>query len=119
MHMLRKKYVHLAMVLVMASGCSSAFAGGGHGDHMAPQGGASVQPAAALVEGEVRKVDKEGGRITLRHGELKHLNMQAMSMVFRVREPAWLDQVRPGDKVRFFADRVNGQLSILELQVLP
>ncbi len=69
-------------------------------------------------EGMVRKVDKQQGKLTLRHGPLENLGMPAMTMVFRVTEPAWLDQVKPGDKVRFLADRVNGQLTVTQLEVV-
>ncbi|MCP6341430.1 copper-binding protein, partial [Klebsiella pneumoniae] len=63
-----------------------------------------------------KKIDKEAGKITLRHGELKNLNMSAMTMVFRVKDPAMLDQVKAGDKVKFAADRVNGAVTIVQLQ---
>ena len=61
-----------------------------------------------MVDGEVRKVDKEAGKLTLRHGPIAHLDMGAMSMVFRVTDPKMLDQFKEGDKVRFMADKVNG-----------
>ena len=77
---------------------------------------AAQAATAELVDGEVKKIDKEAGKMTLRHGELKHLNMPAMSMVFRVKDAAMLDQVKAGDKVRFAADRVNGAVTIVELK---
>jgi Cu/Ag efflux protein CusF len=73
--------------------------------------------AGQTVDGEVRKVDKEAGKITLRHGELKHLNMPAMTMVFRVKEPAMLDQVKAGDKVSFVSDKIGGQFTLLQIEV--
>jgi len=69
------------------------------------------------VEGEVRKVDAEGGKITVRHGEIKNLDMPPMQMSFRVTNPQWLTAVQPGDKIRFSADKVNGQYTITALEV--
>ena len=69
-------------------------------------------------EGVVRKVDKQQGKLTLRHGPLENLGMPAMTMVFRVTEPTWLDQIKPGDKVRFLAERVNGQLTVTQFEVV-
>ena len=68
-----------------------------------------------MADGEVRKVDKENGKITIRHGELKNLNMPPMTMVFKVRDPALLDRVRPGDKVRFRAVEEGGTLVITDM----
>ncbi|HJV96119.1 MAG TPA: copper-binding protein [Albitalea sp.] len=61
-----------------------------------------------MSEGEVRKIDKENKKITLRHGELKNLGMPAMTMNFQVKDPALLDKVQPGDKVRFVAEKADG-----------
>ena len=74
--------------------------------------------ASALSEGMVRKVDKARGKLTLRHGPLANLNMPAMTMIFRVTDPAWLDQVKPGDNIRFQADKVNGKLTVTQLEVV-
>jgi Cu/Ag efflux protein CusF len=70
----------------------------------------------ALADGEVRKVDKDAGKITLKHGEIKQLDMPPMTMVFRVSDPAMLDQVKSGDKVRFMAEKVGGQYTILRME---
>jgi len=67
------------------------------------------------VSGEVVKVDKAAAKITLKHGPIKNLDMDAMTMVFRVADPAMLDKVKAGDKVRFEADRVNGAITITTL----
>ncbi|MFC5510337.1 copper-binding protein [Massilia jejuensis] len=113
----------LATTLCAAAGLASAqdHAHAGHGAHDAhgahgAQAGAKATAAAELVDGEVKKIDKGAGKITLRHGELKSLNMPAMSMVFRVKDAAMLDQVKTGDKVKFAADRVNGAVTIVELK---
>ena len=69
-----------------------------------------------MVDGEVKKVDKDSGKLTIRHGELKHLNMPAMTMVFRVKDPAMLDQAQAGSKVKFIAEKVNGAMTVVQLQ---
>jgi Cu/Ag efflux protein CusF len=60
-----------------------------------------------MVKGEVVKVDKAAGKVTLKHGPIKKLDMDSMTMVFRVAEPAMLDKVKAGDRIEFEADRVN------------
>jgi len=67
------------------------------------------------VNGEVVKIDKAAGKITMKHGPIKSLDMDAMTMVFRVADPAMLDKVKAGDKVKFEADRVNGAITITSL----
>jgi Cu/Ag efflux protein CusF len=60
-----------------------------------------------MADGEVRKVDKEAGKLTLKHGEIKNLDMPGMTMVFQVKEPALLDKVKVGDKVKFRAEKAG------------
>lgn len=72
--------------------------------------------ATPNAEGEVRKVDKATGKITLKHGEIKNLDMPPMTMVFAARDKALLEKVKAGDKVRFSAESVNGQLVVTELE---
>ncbi len=80
------------------------------------QGAAAASAATALSEGEVRKVDKAAGKLTLRHGPLENLGMPAMTMVFRVKDPAMLDRVKPGDRIRFRAESVNGALTVTQIE---
>jgi len=78
----------------------------------------AVSPALAdgdLVKGEVVKIDKGAGKVTLKHGPIKKLDMDAMTMVFRVADPAMLDKIKDGDKVEFEADRVNGAITITKI----
>lgn len=82
--------------------------------HHAPA--ASVQAGAELSEGEVRKVDKEAQKITLKHGPLANLDMPAMTMVFRVKDPAMLDKVKAGDKVKFQAEKLEGALTVTKIE---
>lgn len=76
---------------------------------------ASALQAAPLVDGEVRKVDKEQGKLTLRHGPIPNLEMAGMTMVFRVTDPKWLDGLKEGDKLSFSADRVNGVFTVTSI----
>jgi Cu(I)/Ag(I) efflux system protein CusF len=71
---------------------------------------------SALADGEIKKIDKETGKLTIRHGELKNLGMQAMTMVFRAKDAAMLDQVKVGDKVKFAAERANGAITVVHLE---
>jgi Cu/Ag efflux protein CusF len=97
---------------------------GPHGAHAAPA--AHAGPAAHLghqsgvagqkVDGEVKKVDKEAGKITIRHGEIKDLGMPPMTMVFRTKSPDMLDQVKAGDKVKFVAEKANGAITLVHLE---
>jgi Cu/Ag efflux protein CusF len=72
--------------------------------------------AADMSQGEVRKVDKESRKITLKHGEIKNLEMPGMTMVFQVKDPAMLDTVKQGDKVQFKAEKAGGALVITDIQ---
>ncbi|MCX7176498.1 MAG: copper-binding protein [Proteobacteria bacterium] len=75
----------------------------------------AASPAdAAMSDGLVKKIDKSGGKLTIAHGPLANLGMPAMTMVFRVKDPAWLDQIKDGDKLRFLADTVNGSLTVVK-----
>jgi Cu(I)/Ag(I) efflux system protein CusF len=73
---------------------------------------------SAMADGEIKKVDKEGAKLTIKHGELKNLGMMPMTMVFRVQDPAMLSKVTVGDKVRFVADKVNGALTVKSLEIV-
>jgi Cu(I)/Ag(I) efflux system periplasmic protein CusF len=72
---------------------------------------------SAMVNGQVTKIDESAGKITLKHGPIKKLEMEdGMTMVFRVQDPAMLKQVKVGDRVKFDADRVNGQITITKIE---
>lgn len=77
--------------------------------------GAAAADTAA-VAGEVRKIDESAGKITLKHGPIKNLDMDSMTMVFKVQDPALLKTVKVGDKVMFEADRVNGQIMVTKIE---
>ena len=76
---------------------------------------ATSHQSAAFTEAEVRKVDKDAGKVTLKHGRIENLDMAPMTMVFRVKEAAMLDKVKAGDRVRFKAEKVQGAYTVTEL----
>ena len=89
--------------------------GHSHDHGAAPQ---ATQASAALTDGEVKKVDKASGRITIKHGPLSRLQMGAMTMAFKVTDARMLDEVKAGDKIRFDADNVKGALTVTKLEVV-
>jgi Cu(I)/Ag(I) efflux system protein CusF len=112
-----------ALLLVLASPLpASVHAADAHDPHAghgmtAPSASASTNASTQLVEGQVKKIDKAGGKVTVTHGPLTNLNMPAMTMVFRVKEATWLEQLKPEQKIRFVADSINGVLTIVRLEV--
>jgi Cu/Ag efflux protein CusF len=75
-----------------------------------------AQASEPLSEGEVRKVDKDAKKITIKHGPLANLDMPPMTMVFQVKDPALLEQARAGDKVRFQAEKVGSAYFVTKLE---
>ena len=63
-----------------------------------------------------QKIDKGAGKVTIKHGPIKSLDMPAMTMVFQVRDPALLDQVKAGDKVNFVAEKIGGQYTVIRIE---
>jgi Cu(I)/Ag(I) efflux system periplasmic protein CusF len=85
-------------------------------DHATMQGMNTSEPTGAMTSGEVKKIDKDAGKITIKHGPLTNLDMPAMTMVFRVKDPTMVDQINVGDKISFVAEKVNGALTVTKLQ---
>jgi len=75
-------------------------------------------PAATknMTNAEVRKIDKEAGKITLKHEDIKNLDMPGMKMVFKVTDKALLDKVQVGDKVKFIADKQQCKFVVTDIQ---
>jgi Cu(I)/Ag(I) efflux system periplasmic protein CusF len=80
---------------------------------------ATFAQAQALTDGEVRKIDKAQGRITLKHGEIRNMGMPPMTMVFRVKDAKALETLAVGDKVRFAVDRIDGQYMVTTISKAP
>jgi Cu(I)/Ag(I) efflux system protein CusF len=94
------KRIHIAAAGVIALGLSNV----------------ALAQGTPPVSGKVEKVDTAQSKITIDHGPIKNLDMDAMTMVFRVQDPAMLKQVKAGDKVQFTADRVNGQITVTSIK---
>lgn len=108
-----KRILGLAAATLLAS--APAFAQ--HHQHAAPakEGATAAAAKDAFAEGEVKKVDKSAGKVTLKHGPIASLDMPPMTMVFRVKDAAMLDKVKAGDNVKFKAANVNGALTVTEI----
>lgn len=77
---------------------------------------APIADANAITEGLVKKIDKEAGKITIKHGPISNLQMPGMTMVFRAADPTMLDKVKEGDKVKFHVEKINGALTITRIE---
>lgn len=99
--------------LVLAAALVPAYAT----DH---SGHAMAQPASAdkapLAEGTIKKMDKAAGKVTLAHGPIENIGMGAMTMAFKVKEPKQLQAFKVGDKVRFQADYVGGEMVVTHIE---
>ena len=90
---------------------------GGHGAHGAHAQATAQTDTSDMTDGEVRKVDKEGGKLTLKHANIKSLDMPAMTMVFTVKDKAMLDKLKAGDKIKFKAINDAGKFTVTEMQM--
>jgi Cu/Ag efflux protein CusF len=88
---------------------------GNSGEHAATQ---IAQANPDVAQGEVRKVDRENRKITLKHGEIRSLDMPPMTMVFRVRDAAMLDGLKAGDKVKFSAEKIDGAYAVTAIEAV-
>jgi len=98
---------------------TAVFAQSNNADHGAhhPPGATTPAPASRpAAEGEVRRVDKAQGKVTLRHGRIENLDMPPMTMVFTVADPQFLERLKPGDKVRFSAEKINGSYTVTGIE---
>ena len=102
-----------ALVLSLAVPLS-AWAATHDGANRAAKG--STAAVAGLTDGEVRKVDAEEGKLTLRHGEIKDLDMPGMTMVFVVKDKTMLSNLKIGDKVKFKAINDAGKFTVTEIK---
>lgn len=74
--------------------------------------------AVGMIDGEVRKVDKDAKKITIKHGPLPDLDMPAMTMVYRVKDAAMLEEVKQGDKVKFQAEKLGGAFTVTKIEAV-
>ena len=101
-----------AVLLASSVGAQQVPQSGDHTTHHP----AAVAGTAPQSEGEVRKVDLEQGKVTLRHGPLANLDMPAMTMVFTAADPKLLQGLKQGDKVRFTADKKDGTYVVTAIE---
>lgn len=100
----------LLLLAALALGAPSGYSQQDHAAHHAQ--------SADMAQGEVRKIDKAAQKITLRHGEIKNLDMPPMTMVFQVKDAAMLEQVQAGDKVRFRAEKVGNAYTVTAIETV-
>lgn len=109
----------LLILTAMLAGATSAYATSHASAPMIKDDAKKEMPMAAsadMAEGEIRKVDMDNKKITIKHGEIKNLDMPGMTMVFQVKDPAMLDKVKAGDKVRFKAEKAGGAIVVTDIQ---
>jgi Cu/Ag efflux protein CusF len=111
-------YAASALAVLSATGAgSAAFA-----QSATPAGTPAPTASAAsipLSDGEITRWDPRTLRVTLRHGEIKNLEMPPMTMVFRVQDASIMGNLKPGDKVRFHAEQVNGAYHVKQIEKAP
>ena len=108
-----KSLIAIAMLTLAASISAPSLAAGEHAGHAAML---AAGPAAVMAEGLVKKVDKPAGKVTIAHGPLLNLSMPAMTMAFNVKDAAWLDQLKEGDRIRFIADNLKGGFTVVQFE---
>ncbi|MFL9998437.1 copper-binding protein [Paraburkholderia sediminicola] len=112
------KSVFASIVVSCALAMSgAAFAAGEMGNmDMSGNGAKPAGEETGMSHGEIRKVDDAAGKLTIKHGPLENLGMGAMTMVFKVKDPAMISQVKVGDNIDFVAEEVDGALTVTQLQ---
>lgn len=75
-----------------------------------------MHASADMAEGEIRKVDLDNKKVTIKHGEIKNLDMPGMTMVFQVKDPAVLEKAKVGDKIRFKAEKAGGAMVVTDIK---
>ena len=107
----------LSIIALMLAIAVPAFSAEHEHEHAADHGRAAA--ADEYVNAEDRKIDRDNGKLTLKHEALKQFDMAAMTMVFRVSDPAMLDDLAVGDQVRFVPDKANGQFVVKKIEKRP
>jgi Cu/Ag efflux protein CusF len=111
---------NLKTLLIIASVFAAASAAQAASHAGAPMATASAATSPksepSMTDGEIRKVDLESKKITIKHGEIKNLDMPGMTMVFQVKDPAMLDKVKAGDKVKFSAEKSGGAIVVTDIR---
>ena len=79
---------------------------------------APAAPASAMVDGEIRKIDKDSGKVTIKHAEIKSLDMPAMTMVFLFKDASKIDGLKVGDKIKFDAVDEKGKMFVTKIEIV-
>ena len=111
----------LALAVIPPAAAAQAASGGhaGHGATSAPATAPAADPGGQWAEAEVRRVDAASGRVTLRHGPIRSLDMPPMTMVFQARDPAQVSGLKNGDRVRFQAAAEGGKYFLTQIEKQP
>ncbi len=120
MKSLNKTVAPLALLALIVTLPVAAFAAISASDtpaKMTPAIAASAAATDTMSEGEVKKIDKDAGKITIKHGPLTNLQMPGMTMVFHVKDSGMLASVKVGDKIKFVAEKAGGALTVTTLQL--
>ena len=75
----------------------------------------AAQPTS-LTEGEIKKVDLDNGKVTIKHGDIQHLDMPGMTMVFTAKDKNLLSNLKLGDKVKFMVVQEGGKMIVTDIQ---
>jgi Cu/Ag efflux protein CusF len=114
-----KNVKRFILISALFLGTSPAFAASHAGAPMTKDDAKKTVPVAAsadMADGEVRKVDKDNKKITLKHGAIKNLDMPGMTMVFGIKDAAMLDNLKAGDKVKFKAEQAGSVIVVTDIQ---
>ncbi len=105
----------IAIATLTVGGAGAQTHGNDHASHHSSSA-AAASDAAEFVAGEVRRVDVEAQKVTLRHGPIPNLGMSDMTMVFHAADPALLSGLKRGDRILFKADRVDGEYRVTAVE---
>ena len=105
--MKRTHLLSLVLVMALSTPLSQVYAGQHDSHHV---------DSTAMTAGEVKKIDKDTGKVTIKHGPIKNLDMPGMTMIFRVKDAVMLDQIKEGDKIHFAADKINGAFTLMQIE---
>jgi len=109
----------ITTALLLAAIAAPALAQPKAEEHSAHHPASGPAASADMADGEVRKVDKGAMKLTIKHGEIKSLDMPPMTMVFQVKDGALLDALKAGDKIRFVAEKTATGYAVIELRLAP
>lgn len=99
----------MGVALPITGFAQAGMAGMDHSKMMMPQ-------TVSMTDGEIRKIDKDAGKLTIKHGEIKHMDMPGMTMVFTVKDKSLLDNVKVGDKIQFMVTNEDSKMVVTQIQ---